>query len=603
MKALIVVVLIAVAAVGGWFFGRGKSTPSAEPGGRKIAFYQSPMHPWIKSDKPGNCTICGMKLTPVFEGEKGFETDANVITLTSNAINVVNVQTEPVQVRPIERTLTVAGKIETDETRLRVISAYVDGRIDKLFVNFVGDKVEAGEPLALIYSPSLLTAEREYLTLLSQTNFTGSPVLGAQHDRLIEGARQRLRRLGLSNEQIAQLRPDAATNFTTQVSAPIGGTVVTRAVVEGQYVKEGDKLFEIADLSQMWFRFEVYEQDLPFIKVGDVVRVSSPALGTRTYEGPITFIDPNINQETRSARVRVELQNPAIEQNGRPRRDLFNGLYAEGRIALKTDPVLAVSRSAVMQPGDGARVYVDQGGGAYEHRPVKIGRQGEEFIEILEGLNEGDRVVSSGNLLLDSQAQINRTSSSSPEGSKPAAPHDHDHGATATPTAPAASAESTPGTSKAASTTVAEKLTEKQAGALKEFLDFVAGLNEQLAADNLNGYNERLSAMAKAVTALSESFADAPAFKDPVAKVVTESQKLKPGANLASARAAHNPFSKAIADLYRAARPVAPEIAVKIYRCPMYPKPGQSAFWVQAREPLRNPFFGSEMLECGVEVK
>lgn len=601
MKALIVIVLIALAAVGGWFFGKGKSTSSAEPGGRKIAFYQSPMHPWIKSDKPGNCTICGMKLTPVFEGEKGFETDANVITLTSNAINVVNVQTEPVQVRPIERSLTVAGKIETDETRLRVISAYVDGRIDKLFVNFVGDEVEAGEPLALIYSPSLLTAEREYLTLMSQTNFTGSTALGAQHERLVEGARQRLRRLGLSNEQIARIRPDSTTNFTTQVSAPIGGTVVTRGVVEGQYVKEGDKLFEIADLSQMWFRFEVYEQDLPFIKVGDVVRVSSPALGARAFEGPITFIDPNINQETRSARVRVELQNPPIEQNGRSRRELFNGLYAEGRIALKTDPVLAVSRSVVMQPGDGARVYVDQGGGAYEHRPVKIGRQGEEFIEILEGLKEGDRVVSSGNLLLDSQAQINRTSSSSPDGSKPAAPHDHDHGATTTP--PAATAQPTAITPAVPTTAVAEKLNEKQAGALKEFLEFVAGLNEQLAADNLNGYNERLADMPKAVATLSESFADAPAFKEPVAKVVAESQKLKPGANLASARAVHNPFSKATADLYRAARPVAPEIATKIYRCPMYPKPGQSAFWIQAKEPLRNPFFGSEMLECGVEVK
>lgn len=584
MKTFFLVAFIAaLAAAGGWFYGR-KTHSTSEEGGRKISFYQSPMHPWIKSDKPGNCTICGMKLTPVFEGEKGFETDANVITLSSNAINVVNVQTELAQSRPLERTLTVAGKIETDETRFRVISAYVDGRIDKLFVNYTGEEVQAGQPLAMLYSPALLTAEREYLTLLAQTNLTGSANLSTQHERLLEGARQRLRRLGLSNDQINTLRSNATTNFTTRVSAPIGGTVVTRAVFEGQYVKEGDKLFEIADLSQMWFRFEVYEQDLPSIKMGDIVRVTSPALGARVYEGPITFIDPNINQEARSARVRVELQNPVIEQDGKSRRELFNGLYAEGKIVLRTEPVLSVSRSVVLQPGDGARVFLDQGGGAYVHQPVKTGRQGTDFIEILEGLSEGDKVVSSGNLLLDSQAQINRSSSSAPaDGSKAAPAHDHSHADDSAPHS--------------------VEISQAQSGALTEFLVFVSGLNEQLAADNLPGYTARLASTEQAIASLIGPFEGSPSLQAQIAKVAAESRNLQPAADLDAARSAYNAFSKATVDLYRAARIGAPDFKVRIYRCPMYPRAGQSAFWVQAQEPLRNPFFGSEMLECGTEVK
>ena len=192
MKKLAVVLLIVAAGLAGWFFGRAGSSSSGSdaPGGRKVLFYQSAMHPWIKSDKPGNCTICGMKLTPVYEGEKGIQTDANMVTLSSNAINVIHVQTEAAEKRPIEKKLEVAGRVEADQTRARVISAYVDGRIEKLFVNFTGAEVKQGEPLAVIYSPELLTAEHEYLSVLAQTNLSNSPQLAQEHQRLAESARQ-----------------------------------------------------------------------------------------------------------------------------------------------------------------------------------------------------------------------------------------------------------------------------------------------------------------------------------------------------------------------------------------------------------------------------
>src|SRR3954467_2188208 len=219
---LIALIVVGVmAGAGGWYLGKRPSgtEKAAQSIGRKILYYQSPMHPWIKSDKPGNCTICGMRMVPVYEGETGVAVSPDVVSLSSNALNVVNVQTAEVKKRPLELQLQVAGRIESDETRYRVISAYVDGRIDKLFVNYIGAEVQAGQPLALIYSPALLTAEREYLTLLDQKKSTASAQLAEENDRMIEAARQRLKRLGLTDAQITSMDKNSGTNYVTQVVA------------------------------------------------------------------------------------------------------------------------------------------------------------------------------------------------------------------------------------------------------------------------------------------------------------------------------------------------------------------------------------------------
>lgn len=582
-KLLLVLFALAAAGAAGWYLGRHAQPDGApETGGRKVAYYQSPMHPWIKSDKPGNCTICGMKLTPVYEGEKGLAIEGNVLTLSSNSINVLHVQTELAELRPIERKLPVAGKIEAQETRYKMLSAYVDGRIEKLFVNYVGAEVQAGQPLAVIYSPSLLTAEREYLTVLAQTNLGASPILAAEQQRLADGARLRLKRLGLTEEQIASLPADGATKMTTQIVAPIGGTVVARAAVEGQYVKEGDKLFEIADLSQMWFRFDVYEQDLPSIHLGQTVRVTSPALGNRAFEGPIAFIDPNINDMSRSARVRVELQNPAIEKGeeaangGRAavRRLLYNGLYASGEISLKTAPVLSISRSAVLDPGDQPRVYVDKTAGAYEHRAVALGARGERFVEIRDGLSPGERVVTTGNLLLDSQAQINQSASGPSESQ---------------------TADAVP---SAAGLTLADA--QKKAAA--EFLTLANKLSEALAADNRDAFNQQLDRVQPASGRLKASFEGVPHLAE-LAAEASKNGELKSAQNLVIARSEFLPFSMAVAEFAEAYRKHGGDLPGKIFKCPMYPQAGKTAYWIQADGPLRNPFFGSEMLDCGQEVK
>lgn len=588
-KTLLFLLLLLGGAAAGWYFGQRSNSMRTPETGRKVLYYQSPMHPWIKSDKPGNCTICGMKLTAVYEGEKGVETDGRVVTLSSNAINVLNVKTETAEVRAIERTLDVAGRIEMEETRFRVLAAYVDGRIEKLFVNYVGAEVEQGQPLAVIYSPALLTAEREYLTVVTRTNAAVSAEFAGEQGRLIEAARQRLKRLGLTDEQIGGLREKGASTSVTQVVAPIGGTVITRAVLEGQYVKEGEKLFEIADLSKMWFRFDVYEQDLPMVAVGQPVKVTTPALAGRSFEGVVTFIDPNINEASRSARVRVELDNPLLGENGAVRRELYNGLYATGRIELKSAPVLTVSRGAVVDPGDSPRIYVDRGSGAYEQRSVLPGLRGPKFIEIRSGLAAGERVVSSGNLLLDSQAQISLGAIS------------HQHGAeqNVTQTETPQKQDATP---REQSKTPAFHLDPEQVNAATNFLARMDALSAALSSDNLTTFNGHLAAAESAASRLNEALAATPHAGD-LARDIESKAHLQAAPDLAAARASYLPLSLVSAEFARALRQHVTNVNAKVYKCPMYPESGRNAFWVQLTGPLRNPFFGAEMLDCGVEVK
>lgn len=409
MKKIFIILLVALAAVGGWYFGKhGSMQHEAKPekSGRKVLFYQSAMHPWIKSDKPGNCTICGMKLSPVYEGEQPKSVDTNIVQLGSNSVTVLNVQSVVVTERPLKRTIRAAGIVEDDDTRHRIISAYVAGRIDELYVNYVGAEVTHGAPLAKFYSPDLLAAEREYVTLARNTN-TPTAIAVESHHPLVEAAALRLKRLGLTDQQIRELPQKKAEMQHSEIVAPMSGTIVNRMVYPGQYVMEGEKLFEIADFSKMWLQANIYERDLSWIRTGQVVRVTAPALPGKVFGGRVVFINPTIDEMTRSAIARIELENPPVEVEGQKRRLLYHKLYADAEFEVETAPVLAVDRAAVINPGGKPIVYVDLGGGGYEQRPVKLGRRGDEASEVLDGLDADEKVVTEGNLMIDSQAQLN----------------------------------------------------------------------------------------------------------------------------------------------------------------------------------------------------
>jgi Cu(I)/Ag(I) efflux system membrane fusion protein len=537
MTALAAVVLVLLLALVWFVPHHRRPTEPAATSNRKILFYQSPMHPWVKSDKPGKCTVCGTEMVPVYENSGVPSAPASdIVMLPPGAPNVAAVQTAEVRRRSLPRSLRVAGMIDDDDSKHRILSAFTGGRIEKLYVNFEGAEVKAGQPIATFYSKDLLAAIREYKVAYGEGP---SPMLTSKA--------LRLEQLGLSKDQIAKAHERPESEIYVDILAPVSGTVVKRYVYEGQYVQEGEKLFEIGDFSTMWFQFAAYEQDLPLLRIGQKVTVRTPALPDKVFQAEITFINPNMDEATRSTRVRVEIANPKGE--------LRHKLYAEGTVELDAPEVIAVPRTAVIWPGNNPRVYVEQAPGVYQQRRIILGRAGDDFWEVLEGLREGERVVTSGNMLIDGQAQLLNVGT----------PQD----------------ESPPRPDPAMTMNAAEH------EALEKFLRAVAELSQALAADDLGTYNAALAKL------------------PPVPRGFATDVKLAPAPDVATARSTFLRFSEAVAEYALQVRGHFPEL--KVFRCPMSDAAGpglpRNAKWIQFSAPLRNPFMGREMLQCGAEVK
>jgi Cu(I)/Ag(I) efflux system membrane fusion protein len=555
---------VALLLVAAFLAGCGKDSTKSDE--RRVLYYQSAMHPWIKSDKPGRCTICGMELTPVYEGQAGFDMSGDVITLSSNSVRVLNVQTVEARVQPLAKTLSVAGTIDDNDSTHRVLSAYVAGRIEKLQVAYVGAEVKAGEPLAELYSPMLLTAVRDFLVIQR----------GAGDASLAAAASTRLKQLGLTDDQIAHLpHTFSETNYVFPLLSPISGTVVEKNIYAGQYVQEGEKLFEIADFSTMWFLFRAYEQDLPWIRVGQKVDVTMPSLPGAVVTGVVKFIDPNLDEATRATKVRVELENPLV--NGR--RLFAHRVYADGAVQLEAPEVLAVPRAAVIQTGPEAVAFVDEGGGGYSRHVLKLGRRGDAFVEVLDGLAAGDKVVVNGNLLIDGQAEMNRSFAS-----------------------PAAM----PAPMNVATTNL-PALTEAQRAAVKAFLAQADAVTASLAADDLNGFNVEAAQVHDAAAKLHAAFGGSEGWLA-LAKDIEAASHLVPAKDIKEARREFYPFSTATVALTQAVRGSRADVGLlKIFRCPMsknaFTGAPDTAEWIQLKPEVRNPWFGAEMLDCGSEVK
>lgn len=403
MKRILSFLIVALlAGAGGWWLARhGGHIFHSEDGGageKKPLFYQSSMHPWIKSDKPGKCTICGMDLSPVYDMSQSFDGKVkDIVMLPEGSPKAAGIATLPAAKQPLVRTLRVAGVVDDNQTRHRVIAASVRGRVDKLHVNYLGAEVNEGEPMAELYS-------REMLAAISEYNQYSAGDAG-----LRQAAAMRLRQYGLLDRQIEELPKRDPKSLTVQILAPISGTVVAQDVYEGQWVPEGDKMFEIADFRTMWFVFDAYERDLPWLKLGQEVEITTPSHPGRVFKAPITFIDPNLDPVTRTAKVRVDMDNPLVAEGDKMRRMFLHRLYAEASVVLPSPEVLCVPRSAVLWPGGRPRVFVDEGEGAYRLTYVMLGREGDTHIEVLRGLSEGDGVVVAGGVLLDGQAQLNNS--------------------------------------------------------------------------------------------------------------------------------------------------------------------------------------------------
>jgi RND family efflux transporter MFP subunit len=379
------------------------TTPVAEIGGRKVLYWYDPMVPGSRFDKPGKSPFMDMQLVPKYADEEPAPASgaaAPSVSLSAAAIRATGVAAVPVTRQALSDEIRAVGTIEADETKLERVAARVSGRVERLYANFTGQAVRRGAPLFDLYSPDLVATQREYLLALENRRrlADASPEAGESAQSLVEAARDRLRLWGISADQIRTLertqRPDLALTYRS----PVSGTVVQKSVVEGQYVHEGTDLYLLADLSSVWLVAQVYEFELGRLRVGQPVTATVSALPGSELKGRVVFIEPTLERETRTARVRVALPNP--------RGDLKPGMFADARLAVPLGERLSVPRSAVIDTGTRQVVYVETAPGTFTPRDVKLGSAAGDRREVLEGLREGEKVVAAANFFVDSQAQL-----------------------------------------------------------------------------------------------------------------------------------------------------------------------------------------------------
>jgi multidrug efflux pump subunit AcrA (membrane-fusion protein) len=351
---------------------------------RKIKYYKSAMMLGEISQTPRKDSM-GMDMVPVYEGED----NGSTISVDPVTIQMMGVRTAEVQPGPLQREIRTVGVIDYNETALADVTTKFRGWIEKLYVDATGKQVNKGEPLFDIYSPDLYSAQNEYVIALA----SGTAGLKAS-------ARQKLVLFDISDDQIVELERSHTPQRTLRVNAPIDGIVVEKMAVQGQMVDAGMKLYRLADLSIVWVQAQVYEEDLAFLKLGQEAEVSLSYLPDRAFKGRITYIYPTVDDKTRTAHVRMEFHNPGLF--------LKPGMFAAVQVRAELEPsTLLVEDSAILRSGEKNTVFVALDGGKFEPRTVTLGpRAQNNMYQVLSGLKEGERVVTSGQFMLDSESQL-----------------------------------------------------------------------------------------------------------------------------------------------------------------------------------------------------
>ena len=359
---------------------------------RKILFYRNPMGLPDTSPVPKKDSM-GMDYIPVYEGDE--PSAGKTIKVSLDRIQRSGVRTETVEPRVLVRSVRGVGSIAIDESRQTIVTMRSDGYVEELFVDKTGQTVQAGQPLFRVYSQDIQQALAELIVVTGHGHATQ-----AQDRFRIDGTMRRLRNLGVPESLIREVRKRGVDTRTIDWPAPATGTVVSKRVVNGQQAKAGDELYRIVDLSQVWVIADVAEGDLADIKLGTRATVTFRAYRSQPVEGVVAFIYPDVRTETRTVRVRIEVRNP----DGRLKTDMYADVVFHVNAGLL--PVTGVPTSAVIDNGTLQIVLVAKSDGRFEPRPVKLGRRGDGYVEVVDGLAAGEEIVTTATFLIDAESNL-----------------------------------------------------------------------------------------------------------------------------------------------------------------------------------------------------
>ncbi len=452
IKGLLIALLIV--SVGGYFAAKYIPIGHDHKDEQK-QLYTCPMHPQIVQDKPGDCPICGMKLVPLKKDDKAsvkkakrtiyrssmnpnetsdrpgkdsmgmemvpFEVkdgDENSpvglapVSISKEKRELIGISFGDVEMRNISREIRTSVRIVPDETRMHKVTTKVNGWVEKLYVNQTGQFVSKGSPLMSIYSPEILSAQQEYLSAIkSKEKFSNDPGMAASIGEIEKAAAERLRLLDISHAQIEKIKTTGMIERAVTLVAPSSGYVSEKMVLQGQKIAMNDALMVIVDLSRVWGEIDIYETDLPYVKVGMTVEVTLSYWAGKLFKGKISFLNPFLSQETRTMKARIEIPNKDVV--------LKPNMYGDAKLTYSVGVKLTVPEKAVMRTGVRDYVFIEGRGDLIVPYEIKVGvRSTDGYYEVISGIKEFERVVTSANFLVDSESSLKAALKEAGEGHK-----------------------------------------------------------------------------------------------------------------------------------------------------------------------------------------